>query len=212
MNMDPQDPVPISALNDYLYCTRRCALHRIDGWWQDNAHTVSGTIAHEIADDPGYRETAAGARIERALPLFSRKLNLVGKADIVEFWPGADGTAVPLPVDYKLGKRRKWDNDDVQLCAQALCLEEMLGTAVPRGAVYHVKTHRRREVIFDAALRHLTLQTLIAVRQLLDLAALPPAAIRPQCNGCSMHQVCVPEISGVLIGKAAFAQLFEPQA
>ncbi len=210
MNMDLPDPIPISALNDFLYCARRCALHRLEGWWQDNVHTISGTLAHEIADDPGYRETAAGARIERALPLFSRKLNLTGKADIVEFWPGADGTTIPLPVDYKLGKRKKWDNDDVQLCAQALCLEEMLNAAVLKGAIYHVKTHRRREVIFDAALRRLTLQSVIDVQNLLDAAALPPAAIRPQCDGCSMHQVCVPEISGVTMGKAAVAQLFEP--
>ena len=193
--METPDPLSISTLNDYLYCNRRCALHRLEGYWQDNAHTVAGTQAHEIADDPGYRQSAAGARIERALPLFSEKLNLIGKADIVEFWPQADGTDIPLPVDYKMGKRRKWDNDDAQLCAQALCLEEMLGVVVPKGAIYHVKTHRRREVHFTADLRGLTVATIEEIRSLLASGEVPPAVLKPQCEGCSVHHICLPELS-----------------
>ncbi len=194
--IDPPDPVAISSLNDFLYCNRRCALHRLDALWVDNVWTVSGTLAHEQADDPGYRQTAEGARIERALPLFSVKLGLTGKADIVEFRPATNGLEVPLPVDYKLGKRKKWDNDDVQLCAQALCLEEMIGAPVPKGAIYHVKTRRRREVLFTDDLRQLTIHTIEQVRALMLADEVPPAVVKPQCDGCSMHAICLPELSG----------------
>jgi CRISPR-associated exonuclease Cas4 len=195
-----EEPLILSVLNDYLYCPRRCALHRIEGLWQDNAFTVSGVLAHESADDPGYRQylDSAGSplRIERALPLFCRKLNLAGKADIVEFHADpCGGPAIPLPVDYKLGRRRKWDNDDVQLCAQAICLEEMFAVAVPQGAVYHVATRRRRPVRFTPELRDLTLRTTEAVRDLLAEGAVPPAVLKPQCEGCSMHSSCLPELT-----------------
>ena len=117
------DYPPLSALNDLLYCERRCALHRIENVWVDNAHTVSGTYSHERADKPV--EWKRGARREvHGIWLKSDRLRLIGKADVVEFHPRPDGPDVPFPVEYKRGKRRKWDNDEVQLCAQALCLEE----------------------------------------------------------------------------------------
>jgi CRISPR-associated exonuclease Cas4 len=196
-----EEPLILSALNDFLYCPRRCALHRIEGLWHANAYTVAGELAHQAADDPGYRQTldaAGGAlRVERALPLYCRKLNLVGKADIVEFHADpAGGPAIPMPVDYKLGPRRKWDNDDVQLCAQAICLEEMFAVPVPAGAVYHVASRRRRAVDFTPPLRLLTLRTIEDVRDLLAAGAVPPAELRPQCEGCSMHGVCLPELTG----------------
>jgi CRISPR-associated exonuclease Cas4 len=203
-------PVSISTLNDYLFCPRRCALHQIDSLWQDNVWTVSGTLAHQHADDPGYESTAAGARIERAVPLFADSIGLVGKADIVEFWTGIDHE-IPLPVDYKLGRRHKWDNDDVQLCAQAICLEEMLQVCVPEGAIYHVKTRRRRKVPFTPQLRAKTLQTVDAVRKLLAADTVPPAKLKPQCDGCSLRDVCLPKITAdVHHLDAAHSRLFTP--
>jgi CRISPR-associated exonuclease Cas4 len=101
-----------------------------------------------------------------------------------------------LPVDYKLGKRRKWDNDDVQLCAQALCLEEMLGVNVPKGAIYHVKSRRRRDVVFTDELRRATIQAIDNVRALMLSDDVPPAVLKPQCKGCSLHAVCLPELTG----------------
>jgi CRISPR-associated exonuclease Cas4 len=185
---DPsEDYLTIHSLNDLLYCERRCALHRIENVWVDNAHTVSGTFAHQRADKPVDWKCGDGREVH-GLWLKSDRLRLVGKADVVEFQrsplsPRADGThergerggvsppvasageniehtggltpprspdesqnEIPYPVEYKRGKKRKWDNDDVQLCAQALCLEEMLGVAVPRGAIFHIKTKRRRVV------------------------------------------------------------------
>jgi CRISPR-associated exonuclease Cas4 len=114
--------LPLSALNHLLYCERRCALIHVEGVFVENVYTLEGSLAHEAADTPGY-ETSAGVRVVRALPLYSKQLGLVGKADIVEF-----RGETPYPVDYKRGKRKKWVNDDVQLCAQALCLEEMMAS------------------------------------------------------------------------------------
>jgi CRISPR-associated exonuclease Cas4 len=213
-----EEPIILSSLNDYLYCDRRCALHRLENIWEPNAHTVAGDLAHEIADDPGYRQTAEGGRIERALPLFSVRLNLIGNADIVEFHTRRDGGSAdgktieaPMPVDYKRGPRRKWDNDDVQLCAQALCLEEMFAVAVPHGAVYHLTTRRRRPVEFTVALRTLTLKTIADVRHLLSGTTIPPAVLKPQCDGCSLRKTCLPELTVSAHSlDAAFAELFLP--
>src|SRR6516162_1797272 len=119
------DLLPVSALNHLLYCERRCALIHTEGIFIENVYTLEGALAHRAADTPGY-ESEEGVHAVRALPLYSRTLGLVGKADIVEFRDG-----VPYPVDYKRGKRKRWVNDDVQLCAQALCLEDMLQIAVP---------------------------------------------------------------------------------
>ena len=141
--MTDDDPIHLRLLNDYLYCPRRCALHRLEGLWEANAYTISGELAHSNADDPGYRryqkDSAAASptkllRAERALPLYCRKLNLAGKSDIVEFHadPGG-GPATPMPVDYKLGPRRKWDNDDVQLCARRFAWRRCLACACRRG-------------------------------------------------------------------------------
>lgn len=112
------DYPPLSALNDLLYCERRCALHRIENVWVDNAHTLSGTLSHERADRPVTWENSAGVREVHGMWISSDLLRLVGKADVVEFHPQADGPDIPFPVEYKRGKRKKWDNNDVQLCAQ----------------------------------------------------------------------------------------------
>src|SRR5262249_1050212 len=137
-----------SLLNDYLYCPRRAALKLVEGWRDANEHTERGDIVHEHSDLSGY-EVVKGVALLRALPVWSQRLGLNGKCDIVEQRP--DGSL--YPVEFKLGKRRRWHNDDAQLCAQALCLEEMFGTSVPRGAVFHADSKRRREVEFTAELR-----------------------------------------------------------
>ena len=184
--------LPLSALNHLLYCDRRCALIHIEGVFVENVYTLEGSLAHETADTPGY-ESAAGVRVVRALPLNSKRRRLVGKADIVEF-----RGAVAYPVDYKRGKRKKWVNDDVQLCAQALCLEEMLETSVPRGAVFHGQSKRRREVEFAAPLRAETSAAIERLRALLMNRTVPHAQLKPQCEGCSLHDVCLPELSAAL--------------
>ena len=187
---NPSDPIPLSLLNDFLYCQRRAALKAIEGWRGTNEHTVVGDSFHEQADVSGY-ETVKGVTLLRALPVWSDRLGLNGKCDIVERHP--DGSLVP--VEFKKGKRRKFDNDDAQLCAQALCLEEMFGLDIPRGAIFHARSKRRREVEFTEDLRRLTEQAIEALHRQIEEEVVPQAVHKPQCSECSLFDHCLPEIT-----------------
>ncbi len=192
---DPSDDdlLPISALNDLLFCERRCALHRNEQIWEENRYTLSGTAAHgRVHASPTHEELAATGRIVRGMWLRSDRLRLIGVADVVEFRRDASGSEQPFPVEFKHGKRRRWDNDDVQLCAQALCLEEMLGVEVPLGAIFHIASRRRREVSLDATLRELVLETASRLHELVDSGKTPPPVVKPQCRGCSLRELCMP--------------------
>ncbi len=188
------DYAPLSALNDLLYCERRCALHRIEEVWVENAHTLSGTLSHQRADKPVEWKCESGREVH-GMWLKSDRLRLVGKADVVEFHPQPSGPEIPFPVEYKRGKRKKWDNDDVQLCAQTMCLEEMLGVPVPRGAIFHIKSKRRREVVFTDKLRKKTEATAARLHELIASGITPAAVLKPQCDGCSLREVCQPELA-----------------
>ncbi len=197
------DPLALSLLNDFLYCPRRAALKALEGLRGENEYTVLGDLAHEHADFPGY-EHRAGWKLVRALPLFSERLGLSGKADLVEVKSEMRGTERESiqeagPVEYKRGRVSRWDNDRVQLCAQALCLEEMFGIAVPEGMIFHAKSQKRTTVIFDAALRQVTEEGIAQLRALFASGIVPRAILKPQCDGCSLHEVCLPEL-----GEAAF--------
>lgn len=185
------DSFPLSLLNDFLYCRRRAALKEIEGARGANEHTVRGEIAHEHADLAGY-EVAKGVKLLRALPVFSDRLDLSGKCDIVEQWP--DGSL--FPVEYKKGKKRKFVNDDAQLCAQALCLEEMFGIAIPRGAIFHAESKRRRDVDFTPTLRQETETAVAALRALLAAGVIPAAVYHERCTHCSLYEVCLPKATG----------------
>ena len=186
------DPIPLSLINDYLFCQRRAALKAIEGWRGTNDHTVLGDNVHDQADVSGY-EIVKGVTLLRALPVWSDRLRLSGKCDIVERHP--DGSLVP--VEFKKGKRRKFDNDDAQLCAQALCLEEMFGRDILRGAIFHAKSKRRREVEFTENLRRLTEQAIAAMHRIIEEDAVPRAVHKPQCSECSLFDHCLPEITSV---------------
>ncbi|MBW1953027.1 MAG: CRISPR-associated protein Cas4 [Deltaproteobacteria bacterium] len=186
---DP-DLIPISALEHYSYCPRQAALIHVEAVWEENLYTLRGRFVHELVDVPG-EEWREGVQLERSLPLLSRRLGLVGKADIVEFH---DDT--PYPVDYKHGPRRRHEHDDLQLCAQAVCLEEMTGRPVPRGAIFHASSRRRREVRFDAALRQRLLEAVTGLRRLLQQNALPPPVNDARCRRCSLKASCLPQVTG----------------
>ena len=181
------DPIPISALQHFLYCPRQCALIHLEQTYDENLYTLRGNRVHERAHEPE-RDMIAGVRLERALPLYSERLGLIGKADIVEFLP--DGT--PYPVEYKAGARKKREADDVQLCAQALCLEEMLGVTVLEGSIYYDRSRRRRVVPFTEALRRTVQETAEAVRTLYDRDTLPEPAADERCRACSLLDACMP--------------------
>ncbi len=186
----PVDPVPLSLLNDFLYCRRRAAIKEIEGIRRENMHTLMGDFAHAQADLPGY-EVAKGITVLRAVRVWSDRLTLSGKCDIVE----KHHATLYLPVEYKKGKRRVFENDDVQLCAQAICLEEMLNVTIPEGAVFHASSKRRRQVVFTAELRAATEQAARLLQSLIQDGNVPPAELKPICGGCSLKEVCLPELS-----------------
>ncbi|WP_158932663.1 CRISPR-associated protein Cas4 [Acidisphaera sp. S103] len=193
------DPIAISALQHWSYCPRQAALIHLDDVWSDNPFTMRGNILHERVDQPG-SDLRGDIRVERALPLFSRRLNLSGRADAVEFHQ--DGRIVP--VEYKSGRRKARAADDLQLCAQALCLEEMFGCSVPEGAIFHAPDRRRRPVVFTAALRATVGRTVADIAAMLASRTLPPPVYDARCKDCSLLHLCLPELP------ARPADLFTP--
>ena len=208
------DPVPLSALQHWHYCPRQCGLIHLEQVFDDNVHTLRGQALHARVDKPGV-ETAKGVRVERALPLWHDALGLIGKADVVEFLP--DGR--PYPVEYKHGSRNKAADiaacDDIQLAAQALCLESMTGHVVNEGALYYATSKRRRVVPMTQELRSAVAQTAQAFRQMLASGQLPavlPVSEQPRkCKACSLRERCQPEVANANIQVARLA-LFNPDA
>lgn len=200
--------ISVSALNQYSYCPRRCYLIHAEGEFTENVHTVRGTREHERVDEDR-TESSAQARVDYALPVWSQRLGLSGKCDAVEHHQ--DGTV--YPVEHKHGKRRKWLNDDLQLAAQAMCLEEMLEAPVPKGAIYHQQSRRRREVDIDAALREAVESTVVEVRAILA-SDQPPAPIDDprKCRECSLREICQPELGRAAMRlREAASTLFKPE-
>ena len=187
MAQSPDDYLMISALQHKAFCPRQCALIHIEQVWAENLYTLRGQRVHEKVDTPEH-ELIEGIRGERAMPLWSHTLGLTGIADVVEFL--ADGT--PYPVEYKAGSKKARDADDFQLCAQALCLEEMLNCAISRGAIFHHRSRRRREVTFDQGLRSQVLNTITQLRALLAQTELPPPVADARCRDCSLLDACMP--------------------
>lgn len=187
--------IPISALNQYSYCPRRCALIHIEQVWDENRFTAEGRIMHERVHEEG-NESRSDLRITRGLPLRSQDLGLVGMADVVEFHRVDKNQWQPFPVEYKRGKPKPDDSDKIQLCAQAVCLEEMLGIAVPKGALFYGRTRRRFEVLFDDSLRMEVYETAKRVRELIASGATPPPVYEKRCESCSLIGECMPRNIG----------------
>jgi CRISPR-associated exonuclease Cas4 len=206
MGSEP-DPINVSALNQYAYCPRRCGLIYLEGQFYDNIHTQRGNEEHERVDQAAHTIMREGARVEYALPIWSERLGLIGKCDVVEFWP--DG--VVYPVEYKHGPRRAWLNDDVQLAAQALCLEEMLGTSIERGAIFHAGSKRRRVIEVTVPLRKEVAMVVTAIRAMLANDRLPePTTETRRCEECSMKDACQPEAARASQSSGPWQGLFEP--
>ena len=187
---DPADLITLSALQHYLFCPRQCALIHIEQIWEENLYTAEGRLLHEKADS-GNVEIRGDMKTATGLPLRSLELGLAGRADVVEFHR-REGEWYPFPVEYKRGRPKAHDADAVQLCAQALCLEEMLGLPVPEGALFYGKTRRRQQVAFDASLRGTTRSIAEAVHSLLERGISPPPAADDRCAACSLLDQCLP--------------------
>lgn len=179
--------IPLSALQHFLFCPRQCALIHVEQLWAEDAATAEGRAMHQRADT-ALPERRQGTKILRALTLRSFTLGVTGKADIVEMRDGQ-----PYPVEYKRGRPKAHRADEVQLCAQAMCLEEMFGATVPQGALFYGATRRRMEVAFDEALRLLTQDVARQTRVLLTSGQTPPPEFKSGCANCSLHDHCAPE-------------------
>ena len=213
MAIEDPDPIPLSALQHWAYCPRQCGLIHLEQAFDDNLHTLRGNAVHARVDQPGV-ETAKGVRIERSLPVWHDALGLIGKADVVEFPTGG----APYPVEYKHGSRHKAAAiaacDDLQVAAQALCLESMTGQAIPEAALFYASSKRRRVVPITAALREQVQRATAAVREMLAGTTLPAPltgdAAAQRCKGCSLRDRCQPEAAVSPALREARASLFDP--
>ena len=181
--------IPLSALQHQLFCPRQCALIHVEGLWAEDGATAAGRMLHEQVD-AGRSDQRPGCRIARGLSLRSAALGVTGKADVVEF---RGRPPLPFPVEYKRGKPKAHRADEVQLCAQAICLEEMFGHPVPEGALFYGQTRRRLAVSFDAPLRELTARTAQAARANIAARRTPLPVHMAACSRCSMESLCQPQ-------------------
>jgi len=191
----PDQLVPISALQHYRYCPRQCALIHVEQTYDENLYTLRGNRAHTRVDET-HSELVEGVRRETSLPIWSDRYGLTGRADVVEF----QGDGTPYPIEHKVGKRKARDADEVQLCAQAICLEEMFGVSVPEGALYYRASRRRRTVPLDGPIRSITFETIEAVHDLLEQHRTPAPVADERCPKCSLNESCMPDTVSRLIG------------
>lgn len=193
--MDEDDFIPLSALQHYLYCPRQCALIHVEQLWAENRHTAEGRVLHDRVDRPR-GERRRGVRTVTAMPLAHADLGIAGIADVVEFHQELDGERA-FPVEYKRGRPKAHRADEVQLCAQALCLEAMLSQPITQGALFYGETRRRTDVSFDDELRRLTHDTIDATRTMLALGVTPLVQYSPRrCDACSLIDLCQPKLLG----------------
>ena len=185
-NLSPETYIPISALNQYTYCPHRCWRMFCAGEFTDNQYTIEGTNLHDRVHTlgEGHREETFQVR---AIWLKSDRYGLIGKADLIE-----ESYSRWYPVEYKRSRRGEFNNDELQVCAQALCLEDMTGQSVSQGYIYYAQSHQRQKVEISSELREAAIATIQAVSQLLQTGAMPPAVYSKRCKGCSLYSQCLP--------------------
>jgi CRISPR-associated exonuclease Cas4 len=186
--------IQLSALQHLVFCERQCALIHIEQMWSENLFTAEGRIMHDKVDTAN-RESRGNIRIEYGVPMRSLRLGLIGKADAVEFHRMDDGIWIPFPVEYKRGKPKMDDCDKVQLCAQAICLEEMLNIEIKHGALFYGRTRRREDVVFDEKLRMETEDAAMKVHALIESGTTPKPEYSKKCKKCSLYELCMPKVS-----------------
>jgi len=198
--------LPVSAIQHLLFCERRVGLIFLERQWLDNIFTAEGSLLHSQTDSDE-AELRNDVRIVRGLWLRSLRLGIYGRADVVEFkrpgycdgsvgikLAGPEGLWIPFPVEYKRGQLRTEESFEIQLCAQALCLEEMLGVQVSAGALYYGKTRRRLDLTLDKSRREKTETVARRLHEVIDSGTTPPARRQPKCTRCSLNELCLPTV------------------
>jgi CRISPR-associated exonuclease Cas4 len=194
----------LSGIQHMAFCERQWALIHVEQQWAENVRTVEGKHLHERVDNPFENESRGDLYISRAVPLISNTLKLQGVADVVEYWrveqngvqlPSKTGLWLPRPVEYKRGKPKPDDRDQVQLCAQAMCLEEMLGVTLVEGDLFYGETRRRQQVVLDEALRNRVVYLANRMNLFIEKGLTPAAVKGTRCQLCSLMDVCMPKLT-----------------
>ena len=206
--------LPLSGIQHFLFCRRQWALIHVERQWQENVFTAEGRIMHNRVDDPFFTETRNGVITARAVPVASYRLGLSGVCDVVEFTaspdgvklPNRDGPYLPAPVEYKRGKEKQDQSDAAQLCAQAMCLEEMLSTTIPYGYLYYGKTRHRVAIELTAELRTLVQDMVAEMHNYFSRGYTPRVKPFKGCRSCSLADVCLPVLQGKVIAASKYIQ------
>ena len=207
-----EELLPLSGIQHFLFCRRQWALIHVECQWQENARTVEGSLLHKRTDDPFFTETRGGTVTARAVPIASYTLGLVGVCDVIEFTaspegvqlPGRAGRYLPAPVEYKRGKPKPDPCDAAQLCAQAMCLEEMLSVAIPRGYLYYGETRHREEVTLTDDLRKLVSEMSAEMHAYFKRGYTPRVKKSKACRSCSLVDICLPDLQEKVIPASSY--------
>jgi len=210
----PDELLPLSGIQHFLFCRRQWALIHIERQWKENALTAEGRLLHRRVDDPFFSETRKGVIITRSVPVASYRLGLSGICDMVEFsespdgvqLPGREGLYLPMPVEFKHGREKHDSCDEAQLCAQAICLEEMLAVSIPAGQLFYGKTRRRVTVELTDALRGLVRDSAAEMHAYFLRGYTPRVKPSKACRSCSLADVCLPELQKNTVPASAYIQ------
>lgn len=200
--IDEENYLQLAGLQHFIFCRRQWALIHIEGLWKENLLTVEGNIFHEKAHDEKKREKRGNTLILRGLPVFSREMGVSGKCDVIEFYSDENGVSLngeegfwkPFPIEYKHGRPKAHNADKLQLCAQAMCLEEMLCCDIENGALFYGETRRREEVTFTDELRKIVASSFKEMHELFDRGYTPKVKPQKSCNSCSLNEICMPKL------------------
>ncbi len=198
----PSEHLPLSGIQHFVFCKRQWALIHIERQWIDNALTAEGHLLHRRADDPFFTEKRGDRVIARSVPVASSTLGLTGICDVVEFTaaqegvqlPGREGFWLPAPVEYKRGRKKHGSCDEAQLCAQAICLEEMLLVEIPQGYIFYAQTRRRETVAFTEELRALVCRSAEEMHRYFHRGHTPKVRPSKACRSCSLAEICLPDL------------------
>ncbi len=210
-----EELLPLSGLQHFQFCRRQWALIHIEQQWKENILTVEGKILHKRVDDPFFTEVRKDVIIARSVPISSYRLGLVGVCDVVEFTRsnngipihGYEGKYLPKPIEYKRGTQKKDQSDDVQLCAQAMCLEEMLSTSIERGSFYYGENRRRLEIDLTEELRNLVKDLSKEMHHYFSRGYTPKVKPSKACQSCSLADICLPVLQEKVISAKKYIQL-----